>query len=212
MAIVNKPNTFSGNTTISSSEINSNFDTLYNEFNGSISAANLADDAVTSAKLADNAVVTASIADASVTNAKLASQAWQSWTPTFGGWTIGTGGSAQTVAKYVQIGKTVFFKLNSTLGSSGASVSAPVKFTLPVTAASLSTTGSASMPIGLSWYEDNGSGNVMGNIVQTGTTEAYLLYYGASGTYTNSGGLNTSIPFAWGPGDSINCYGSYEAA
>ncbi len=70
MAIVNKPNTFSGNTTISSSEINSNFDTLYNEFNGSISAANLADDAVTAAKLADNAVVTANITDATITPVK----------------------------------------------------------------------------------------------------------------------------------------------
>lgn len=71
MAIVNKPNTFSGNTTISSSEINSNFDTLYNEFNGSISAANLADDAVTAAKLADNAVVEANITDGAVAGTKL---------------------------------------------------------------------------------------------------------------------------------------------
>ena len=71
MAIVNKPNTFSGNTTISSSEINSNFDTLYNEFNGSISAANLADDAVTAAKLADNAVVAANISSDSVTATKI---------------------------------------------------------------------------------------------------------------------------------------------
>lgn len=71
MAIVNKPNTFSSNTTISSSEINSNFDTLYNEFNGSISAANLADDAVTSAKLADNAVVEANITDGAVAGTKL---------------------------------------------------------------------------------------------------------------------------------------------
>jgi len=71
MSIVNKPNTFSGNTTISSSEVNSNFDTLYNEFNGSISAANLADDAVTAAKLADNAVVAANISSDSVTATKI---------------------------------------------------------------------------------------------------------------------------------------------
>jgi hypothetical protein len=79
MAIVNKPNTFSGNTTISSSEINSNFDTLYNEFNGSISSANLVDDAVTAAKLADNSVGTANITDAAVTPAKLSSTvgAWE---------------------------------------------------------------------------------------------------------------------------------------
>ena len=75
MAIVNKPNTFSGNTTISSSEVNSNFDTLYNEFNGSISSANLVDDAVTAAKLADNAVVTANISSDAVTATKIADDA-----------------------------------------------------------------------------------------------------------------------------------------
>lgn len=75
MAIVNKPNTFSGNTTISSSEVNSNFDTLYNEFNGSISAANLADDAVTAAKLADNAVVAANIDSGAVDGTKLSTSA-----------------------------------------------------------------------------------------------------------------------------------------
>lgn len=71
MAIVNKPNTFSSNTTISSSEVNSNFDTLYNEFNGSISAANLADDAVTSAKIADDSIDTLNVKDGAITGAKI---------------------------------------------------------------------------------------------------------------------------------------------
>lgn len=62
MAIISRPNTYTSSTTISSSEVNDDFDTIYNEFNGSIAAANLATDSVTTAK----------IADANVTNAKLA--------------------------------------------------------------------------------------------------------------------------------------------
>ena len=71
MSTVAIPNTFSPNTTISSSQVNANFTTIYNEFNGSISAANLATDAVTTAKIADSNVTTAKINDAAVTSAKL---------------------------------------------------------------------------------------------------------------------------------------------
>lgn len=71
MAIISVPNTFSANTTISSSEVNANFSTIYNEFNGSITAANLATDAVTTGKIADEAVTTAKIGPGAVTSAKL---------------------------------------------------------------------------------------------------------------------------------------------
>jgi hypothetical protein len=70
MGVVSLPNTFSPNTTISSSEVNSNFSTIYNEFNGSISSANLANDAVTTAKIDDDAVTTAKILNSAVTVAK----------------------------------------------------------------------------------------------------------------------------------------------
>lgn len=75
MSTVNKPFTFSPNTTASSSQVNDNFDTIYNEFNGSISAANLASNAVTTAKITDSNVTTAKIADDAVTTAKLANEA-----------------------------------------------------------------------------------------------------------------------------------------
>lgn len=72
MSIVSKPYTFSPNTTISSSQANANFDTLYNDYNGSISAANLATDSITTAKIADSNVTTAKIADLNVTTGKIA--------------------------------------------------------------------------------------------------------------------------------------------
>jgi len=42
MALITKPNTFSGSTTILSSEVNTNFDTIFNDYNGNIADANIA--------------------------------------------------------------------------------------------------------------------------------------------------------------------------
>lgn len=70
MSSISKPSTFSSSTTISSSEVNDNFDTIYNDYNGGISAANLASNAVTTAKITDSNVTTAKIADDAVTDAK----------------------------------------------------------------------------------------------------------------------------------------------
>ena len=65
MSNLSKPYTFSSNTTASSSEVNANFDTLYNDYNGGISAVNLAAGAVTSAKLATAAVFSSGVKDTS---------------------------------------------------------------------------------------------------------------------------------------------------
>ena len=91
MSIINKPNTFSPNTTIGSSQVNSNFDTLYNDYNGSISAANLASNAVTTAKIADANVTTAKIADGAVTNAKVETDFKNGWINTGGTHSVATG-------------------------------------------------------------------------------------------------------------------------
>jgi hypothetical protein len=53
VALINKPYTFSAGASIVASEHNSNFDTVYNEFNGSISNANISGSAaITDSKLA----------------------------------------------------------------------------------------------------------------------------------------------------------------
>lgn len=72
MGTITKPFTYSANTTIASSEMNANLDTIYNEFNGSIEAANLIDDAVTGSKIADSNITTAKIEDGAITSAKFA--------------------------------------------------------------------------------------------------------------------------------------------
>lgn len=70
--MIAKPNTFTSNTTISSSQVNANFDTIYNEFNGNIAAANLATDSVVAAKIATDAVTTAKIQNSAVSYLKVA--------------------------------------------------------------------------------------------------------------------------------------------
>ncbi len=53
MALVTKPNTFSAGNTILASEHNTNFDTLYNDYNGNITNANLSGSAgITDSNLA----------------------------------------------------------------------------------------------------------------------------------------------------------------
>lgn len=68
MSTISKPYTFSPSTTASSSEVNADFDTLYNDYNGNINASNLATGAVSTAKIADDAVTGDKIADAVVTS------------------------------------------------------------------------------------------------------------------------------------------------
>lgn len=71
MAIIQKPYSFSSNTSIKPSEVNANIDTIYNAFNGNISGANLADNAITTLKLADTTIAPNNIADNAITTAKI---------------------------------------------------------------------------------------------------------------------------------------------
>lgn len=67
MALVNKPYTFSAGASIVASEHNSNYDTIYNEFNGSISNANIsASAAISDSKLAQLATA-GKVSGASIT-------------------------------------------------------------------------------------------------------------------------------------------------
>lgn len=210
MSIVSKPNTFSANTTISSSQVNANFDTLYNDYNGGVSAANLATSAVTTAKIADDAVTTAKVLDANVTAPKLnnsgtwnSSWAWSSWTPT---WTNLTVGNSTVVAKYTQIGKTVHCRVSVEFGSTGSATSSVVVGTLPVTANS-EYTGTRVFPSGYARFSDNGT-NYVGYVRLSSSTEFQLLAF----TTSSSNATEAVIPFAAGSSDVFSMTFRYEAA
>lgn len=206
MGTISKPNNFSANTTISSSAVNANFDEIYDEFNGNISAANLAADAVTTAKIADDAVTGAKIADATVTSANLAIQAWQSWTPTL----VNLSGGTLNFAKYIQIGKSVFFRFKYTLA--GAGVAGSVTFTLPVAASS--DYSNHEIEIGQVQYVDAETQLYRGTaIALLSTTVANLRTVAVAGAnVVNATSLSSTVPFTWGASDTINIQGFYEAA
>lgn len=217
MSIVAKPYTFSPNTTASSSQVNSNFDTLYNDYNGGISAANLATDAVTTAKIADSNVTTAKLADGSVTADKMADDSifpanltaglsgstweWQDWTPTLGNLSGGT----LNYAKYIQIGKTVHYRLAYTLA--GAGVAGSVTFSLPVT--SIAYVGSAI--IGRIRFQDTGTGNTYGVVQYSSTTTGLMVVETANATYLTGSVLSSTVPHTWASTDIISVTGTYEA-
>lgn len=150
----------------------------------------------------------AKLADASVTNAKLATNAaWSSWTPT---WTNLTVSGSTVTAKYQQIGKTVFWRLNVILGGGNAPTGA-LSFTLPVTSANYAGNAS-SQRIGTAEYLDAGVTGYVGSVAWASTTTGRLFVTLASGTYGQDADLSATVPHAWGNTDEIHASGVYEAA
>lgn len=134
--------------------------------------------------------------------------AWQSWTPTFANWTIGTGGSAGTTATYTKIGRTVHGKIRSVLGTSGQSVGTDPTFTLPVTAAALS----GNPNIGTVRFLDAGTEEYPGSVLITDTTHGGLYVWGAGGGAVNEASAASNSPFVWVAGDSFVATFTYESA
>ena len=188
MANVSVPNTFSPNTTISSSEVNANFSTIYNEFNGNISAANLANNAVTTAKIADGAV----------TADKLASGIVDS------GW-ISLAGTFSVASGYNAGNKS--FTIDTTSDQSGV-VSPGMRFkvtrgtTAPTQCtdleASSSQYASKSSPTGITFTDDftceawvklesYAAGTIVSRTSTPGTN-GFRMYVGSDGTLVLNGG------------------------
>ena len=132
--------------------------------------------------------------------------AWISWTPT---WTLTTTTSSTTVAKYIQVGKTVYFRLKFTFGASTAFTGSFPTFSLPVTAKNDTT--SAGMYTAL--FNDNTIANyIFAGQIGTGASSIALEASLASGTYVTSIGVSSTVPFTWGTNDNVNVEGFYEVA
>lgn len=132
---------------------------------------------------------------------------WQSWTPT---WTNLTVGNAVQIARYTQIGKTVFGILRIQLGSTSSVAGDPV-FTLPVNASSNYQTGYI-FSIGEFTAHDLGNQLYFGRVQLSTVSSAGFYLFLVNGTYALPISVTSTQPFTWGATDSLNIKFQYEAA
>lgn len=129
------------------------------------------------------------------------------WTPTF----TNLAGGTLNSARYVQIGKTVFFRIQYTLA--GTNVSGSVSFTPPVPLSSVYSTTTSSDEIGLASFRDTSAALVTkGGVFVTSTTSLTIGIWGVSGSNITRILTSASAPFTWASGDIIFVSGTYEAA
>jgi hypothetical protein len=168
---------------------------------GIVTVANGAS-SIVDANIADSRAETVPVPNGTVTNAKLSTTAgepggaWETWSPTLGAtgsmtWTS----TSVTWAKYIQIGKNVYFRVKAT-GTTGGTASNALTFTVPIAANTEMITGFAS--VGPAYVGDSVS--TMGfSFFNNSTTEVAVRRYD---------GAN----FGLGASRSITVTGVYEAA
>lgn len=140
--------------------------------------------------------------------------AWKDWIPTLGA-LVGSFslGNGTMVAKYIEIGKTVHYRIHITFGSTTTMATLQPTFTLPV--ATTTYQNSAGTVMGFVHMEDTGTGNAFGVVEKAAlnpTTTMTIFVCDTSGTYQQLGNLTTTVPFTWGNTDQINISGTYERA
>lgn len=189
--------TITDGTTASASQVNTPLTTIYNDYNGNITDANIAS--------------AAAIAFSKISGGSAAAlTAGTTWVPTWAGITIGNG--VTTTAKYIQIGKLVYFRIVFTCGSTTVLASGvDTTFTLPVTAASGYNT--AASPIGTFWYNHVGTNVYHGHVNFNSTTQAVMYLDIVSSTAIVAKAFNSAnASAAFANNDIVAVEGVYEAA
>ncbi|MDI9934678.1 hypothetical protein QM806_04315 [Rhodococcus sp. IEGM 1351] len=161
------------------------------------------------------AAVAANIPSGSVTNSMLATSAgqpggaWEAYTPTWTGATIGNG---SITGHYKQIGKTVHFRFKFVIGSTTTQPTGGVfwKISLPVAAAAAEYAGSGGgygFPIGV-WYGENpGTSGYAGTLPIKDANGVYVGY-----TSATTGAQAFISGSSWATNWYLQGQGTYEAA
>lgn len=131
---------------------------------------------------------------------------WQDWTPSYTNITVSNG---SVTAKYIQIGKTVFFTWQLTCGST-TSISNAMTITLPVTASTTFSTRSDTA-IGTVAIRDSGTASYGGVLILAISSTAMNPKFFRADSST-SAELTTTFPITEATGDTFVCTGMYEAA
>ena len=128
---------------------------------------------------------------------------WTTWTPT---WTNLTVGNGTVVARYQQIGKTINYFLQFTMGSTSA-VTGRIIWTYPIQPAQVYAGG-----LGNAILVDQGVGAYAGIIGAWSATQAFLAATGSSATYTTEQPTSATVPFTWATNDFFFLNSSFEVA
>lgn len=182
-----------GVTGVNAAATNTPLSTIYNDYNGNITDANIASNA---------AIAFSKISGGSAT----ALTAWSSWTPT---WTnLTTGNGTLNYAKYTQIGKEVRFRLKFTLGSTTA-VGTSITVSLPVNLNADYTSPDAQL-ITVTYYDLSATTPYVGGASTNSSSTLLLRVLHTDGARGNLEVLSGSDPFTFATGDIIYLNGSYE--
>jgi hypothetical protein len=133
--------------------------------------------------------------------------AWTAYNPT---WTSDSGtpsiNNGSLVGRYKQIGKTVFFNLKLTYGSTTTGGAGAWMFGLPVTAYDANYQFPVSiLNSGLAWYGAIANGNY-----KNSTSHFSIIHQNDTAT-TVWGAVTTGAPFTFGASDTLTVSGSYES-
>lgn len=137
-----------------------------------------------------------------VTAGIIASEAWTDWTPTLTNLTLGNG---SVDAKFIKLGRTVFYRFLFTLGTT-SSVGTNPQFTLPVAPVAAWT---VPFGIGSALLRDNGTAEYLGTVEVVSGSTVRPVSLGASSIVTT---ITATVPMTWATTDNIWAYGTYEAA
>lgn len=138
--------------------------------------------------------------NAKLPNSILAAEAWTAFTPSWTNLTVGAGGTNE--GYYKQIGKTVFFRVKTILGTS-PSVGAAI-LALPVT---IKAGYGTYQFIGYGFFLDGAATGYEARLNKAGTLYAVTT----SSTYAGHLAVSSTTPFTWAETDSIEIVGTYEA-
>lgn len=185
-----------GVTGVNAAATNNPLNTIYNDYNGNITDANIS----ASAAIAFNKIAGGSSTALGIS---------QSWTPAFTNLTIGNG---TLVGKSIQIGKVVHFRFDLIWGSTTSITGSPVSFTLPSTSVTYAGTATV-QPLGQGSYFDHAGGNVaQGPVMWASTGTANLQIYRTDSTYGFNAVLSATVSKTWTTNDEFAVNGFYEAA
>lgn len=130
---------------------------------------------------------------------------WQTWTPT---WTNLTIGNATVNARYIQVGKIIFYNIGVLLGNTSVMGTNP-SFTLPVAfGGTVSNTNSVHLGDGGIALAPNGT--VFYARAQLGGGGALVTYEQVVSSNVVFAGPNSTSPFTWTTGSCIDLQGFYQ--